>query len=141
MSQLRTLIREILAEELGKQHPPAKPQIIEERVSIKDNAELALFVQRILEMAQDGRLKADLVSGRHVFKLTTEIAPVQAHQPVAAPPNSATVFFETGLITEKDVAGLPADLTCLGIGKTTHFTPLARDELRRKGIKIERRLL
>lgn len=145
MSQLRTLISEILTEELGKLHQqPTKPQIREEIVSIKNNSELSLFVHRILEMAQDGRLKTDIASGHHVFKLTTEVlSPFQAHQPVADHPGSSTkaVFFETGLVTEKDVSRLPRGLTSLGIGKTVNFTPLARDELRRKGIKIERRLL
>ncbi len=140
MSQLRSMIREILAEEIGKL---PKPQIREETVSIRNNAELSLFVHRILEMTQDGRLKADIASKRHIFKLTTAVpTSFQAHQPVAEPPISATetVFFESGLITEKDVSRLPPGLTCLGIGKTITITPLARDELRRKRIKIERRL-
>ncbi len=144
MSQLRTMIREILIEELGKLRSlPTKPQIHEEIVSIKNNSDLSLFVCRILEMAQDGRIKADIVSGRHVFKLTTETSsPFPAYQPVVSHPNPPpqTVFFETGLITEKDVSRLPPNLTRLDIGKTINFTPLARDELRRKGIKIERRL-
>lgn len=141
MSQLRTMIREILTEELGKLQP-TKPQIREEIISIKNNAELSSFVHRILELTQDGRIRADLASGQHVFKLTTEmLSPFQA-RPVATRPGSATetVFFETGLITEKDVARLPPNLTSLSIGKTINFTPLARDELRRKDIKIERKL-
>ena len=48
------------------------------------------------------------------------------------------VFRERGLVTEKDIAKLPAGLTAIEAGKRVRFTPLARDELRRRGIKIER---
>ncbi len=143
MSELRTMIREILAEELGKsREQPIRARAREEVVSIRNNSELASFVRRILEIAQDGRLTADIASGRHVFKLTTEVlSPFQTHQPVAdsSHPSNQVVFFETGLVTEKDVARLPRGLASVRIGKTVSFTPLARDELRRKGVKIERR--
>lgn len=141
MSELRHLIREILAEELGKMVPPqAVPRVTEEQVSIRSNADLAAFVQRLLGAAQDGRLRADIEAGRHVFRLA-DSGPqqIQAHQPMAPNPGAQpAVRFERGLVTERDVASLPKDARRIDVGKSVRFTPLARDELCRRGIKVER---
>ncbi|MBL4769056.1 MAG: hypothetical protein JKY94_15320, partial [Rhodobacteraceae bacterium] len=48
------------------------------------------------------------------------------------------VRFERGLVSERDVASLPQDMRRVDVGKTVRFTPLARDELRRRNIKVER---
>jgi hypothetical protein len=143
MSDLRAMIREILSEELaGLRKAPVLPaQTRDEVVSIRTNAELAAFVKRLLSLAQDSRLRADIETGRHVFRLATgDQAPVKAHEPLTPSPSarSGPVRFETGLITEKEVASLPDDLRSLSIAKSVRFTPLARDELRRRGVKIER---
>jgi len=141
MSELRHLIREILAEELAKATPlEAAPRVTEEQVSIRSNADLAAFVQRLMGAAQDGRLRADIDSGRHVFRLADHgIQQVQAHQPNAPNPGVApAVKFERGLVSERDVASLPQDARRIDVGKTVRFTPLAQDEMRRRGIKVER---
>lgn len=143
MADLRAMIREILSEELAalRKEPALGAQTRDEVVSIRTNAELAAFVKRLLSLAQDTRLRADIETGRHVFRLATGgSAPVRAHEPLIPSPSarSGPVRFETGLITEKEVAGLPDDLRSLSIGKAVRFTPLARDELRRRGVRIER---
>ena len=141
MSELRHLIREILAEELAKVTPPqAAPRVTEEQVSIRSNADLAAFVQRLMGAAQDGRLRSDIEAGRHVFRLADHGAQhIQAHQPIAPNPGAApAVRFERGLVSERDVASLPQDMRRVDVGKTVRFTPLARDELRRRNIKVER---
>ena len=46
--------------------------------------------------------------------------------------------FSYGLLTEKDVEALPDGTRVVSVGKSVRFTPLARDELRRLNIKIER---
>ncbi len=141
MSELRHLIREILVEELARAAPQtAAPQVTEEQVSIHSNADLAAFVQRLMAAAQDGRLRADIAAGRHVFRLADHgVAQVQAHQPIAPNPGAArAVRFERGMVSERDVASLPQDARRIDVGKTVRFTPLARDELRRRGIKVER---
>lgn len=142
MSELRHLIREILAEELGrlKGAEPSAPSVTEEQVMIRSNAELDAFVRRLMTAAQDGRLRADIEAGRHVFRLGSGgAAQFQAHQPMAPVPQShGPIRFERGLVSERDVASLPQDLQRIDVGKTVRFTPLARDELRRRGIKVER---
>jgi ethanolamine utilization cobalamin adenosyltransferase len=42
------------------------------------------------------------------------------------------------IITERDVAALPRDQQRLRIDKKSRLTPLAADELRSRGIKVER---
>jgi hypothetical protein len=142
MSELRHLIREILAEELGKMpvmQIPA-PRVTEELVSIRSNADLEAFVRRLMAAAQDGRLRADIETGRHVFRLANSGASqVPAHQPTApAPQRHSPVRFERGMVSERDVASLPKDARRIDVGKSVRFTPLARDELRRRGINVER---
>jgi hypothetical protein len=141
MSELRHLIREILTEELGKL-PNAQPgaQATEELVMIKSNADLATFVRRLMGAAQDGRLRADIEAGRHVFRLADDgVQHIQAHHPSGPNPSARpAVRFERGLVSERDVASLPRDALRIDVGKTVRFTPLARDELRRRGIKVER---
>jgi len=141
MSELRHLIREILAEELAKAAPSqAALRVTEEQVNIRSNADLAAFVQRLMGAAQDGRLRADIEAGRHVFRLADHgVQQVQAHQPIAPNPGAGpAVRFERGLVSERDVASLPQDARRIDVGKTVRFTPLARDELHRRGIKVER---
>ena len=144
MSDLRHLIREILAEELGRigAAPPPAPRVTEERVEIRSNADLAAFVTRLLARARDGRFRADVEAGRHVFRLAESgPAPVEAHMPQAPPPGAQPpVRFERGLVTERDVAALPRGTRRIEAGRAVRFTPLARDELRRRGIEIERAL-
>jgi hypothetical protein len=43
-----------------------------------------------------------------------------------------------GLITERDIAGIAEGETRLRISKTARLTPLAGDEARRRGLRIER---
>lgn len=143
MSELRHLIREILTEELAQMRAASvtAPRVTVEQVQIRSNADLGTFVQRLLGVAQDGRLRADIEAGRHVFRLADmgAVQQVQAHQPMA-PTSQAqpTVRFERGLVSERDVAGIPQGAQRVEVGKSVRFTPLAQDELRRRGIKIER---
>lgn len=143
MSELRHLIREILAEELGQMRTAAvaTPRVTEEQVQIRSNTDLEAFVKRLLVAVQDGRLRADIEAGRHVFRLadTGAVQQVQAHQPMAPTPQAQPpVRFERGLVSERDVASIPQGAQRIEIGKSVRFTPLASDELRRRGIKIER---
>jgi len=145
MSELRDLIRDVLTEELGRLGvgTPARPAVTEELVTIRNNAELAAFVHRVLAAAQDGKLRADIEAGRHVFRLADTSMPpqVHAHEPMApASSVSQEVRFERGLLGERDVASLPATTRTITLGKTVRITPLAKDELRRRGIAVERSL-
>jgi len=141
MSDLRMLVREILAAELEKikRDGPALWKR-EEVVCISDDAELDAFVKRLMRMMRDSRLKTDLESGRHVFKLARPGAAVpRPHQPLAPrPARAAAVSLRGAVITEKEIQNLPENLKNLSVGKSARFTPLASDEIRRRNIKVER---
>ncbi|WP_299848447.1 hypothetical protein [uncultured Roseovarius sp.] len=143
MGDLRSLIREVLSEELARLRPEVAPMaspVTEEVVAIRSSADLNAFAQKLLSMAQDGRMRADILGGRHRFRLShDEAAPVMAHQPSAPVPNTpATAQFSTGLVSERDIAALPKGTRSVRAAKPVRFTPLAHDELRRRGIKVER---
>lgn len=147
MSDLRGLIREVLAEELARlRSGEGDTRVREEVVTLRSNADLQAFVQRIVALAQDGRSRAEIEAGRHVFRLAPGGAtagaapPMVAHQPAAPAPTAppATVRFERGLVSERDIAALPEEQRSIRVGPSVRFTPLARDELRRRNIRIER---
>ncbi|WP_051630601.1 hypothetical protein [Afifella pfennigii] len=144
MSDLRAMIREVLAEELerlGGGAGAARPEPRQEVVTLRTNQNLAAFVSRLLRLAEDDKLRADIAAGRYVFRLGPGGAPpLEAHRPAAPSPSAApsAVRFERGLVTERDVARLPEGLRSVSAAKGVRFTPLAGDELRRRGIKIER---
>lgn len=143
MEDMRTLIREVLSEELQKLRPEAlsaAPRVTEEVVMIRSSADLNAFAQKLLGMAQDGRIRADIMEGRHRFSLSHEAAaPVMAHQPMASATNAPrSARFSKGMVSERDVAALPQGTHSVKAQAAVRFTPLARDELRRRGIKVER---
>lgn len=146
MSDLRALIRELLVQEIaalggGNGSIPAPVPVREEAVAIRTDADLSAFVSRILTIADDPGLRKDIAAGRYRFRLSENNAmQPEAHQPMVPvrSPQSAKIRFERGLMTEKDVARLPDSASVISIGKSVRFTPLARDELRRRAIKIER---
>lgn len=143
--ELRTVIREILQQELaalrdgGGSAAPATRR--EEVVRLHNDADLAAFVARILHLAEDGRARTAIETGQHVFVLGPRgAAPVHAYEPAAASPSAPPVAtrFDAGLVTEHAVASLPDGQRSISVGKSVRFTPLARDELRRRNIRIER---
>ena len=144
MGDLRALIREVLTEELARLRdgtPTAAPGITEEAVTLRTNADLDAFVRRLMALAADSRARAEIEAGRHVFRLAAAPAvPPAAHQPRAPSPAAAPapVRFARGLVTEREVAALPDTQRAISVAKSVRFTPLARDELRRRGIRIER---
>ncbi len=142
MKDIRALVRQILAEELGR-HGIGTGGPRREPVSIRRSADLDAFALRVLEMARSVDLAAELRSGRLRFELESGSASPSrsiAERPSAraSAPAAATPRFDKGLVTEKHVAGL-ANGASISVGKSVCFTPLAKDELRRKGIKVERK--
>jgi hypothetical protein len=130
--ELRKLIREAIAHELGpdagRRSLAREPR--EEMVSIGSDAELAAFARRLLDIADDPKIRDDIRAGHLKFKLASvanhQRAEVKQVRP--APP----------FVTERWVDALPEGTTVIAIGKRTKLTPLARDRLRSKNIKIER---
>ncbi len=161
MSELRSLIRQILAEEIAdlRAGTPGGPQV--ERVRAATEADLTDFALSLLARAQEPGFAAALREGRIRFAPETAAPSYQAPPPPApvyhAPPQPAPVpaaqplrlvttvpvavpELRKGLITERDVAGLAEGETRLRITKSARLTPLAGDEARRRGIRIERTL-
>ena len=141
MSDMRTIIREVLREELAALKNAAMPaqRPREEMVTITSDADLNRFVQRILTLSGDGTVRAEFEAGRHVFRLAQGgVGASQFRNPAAPRVSNVHVDFERGLITEKHIVKLDEEARVIRVGKTVCFTPLAKDELRRRGIKIER---
>lgn len=155
MPDLRELIREVLAEELatlrlsGNHSDPKVRTIV-----MRNDADLVAFVNDLLQRASDPQFVRDVTAGQLQFRLS-ESAARQLTPPVAAtapvPSNMAAASYtlvasspakplelNKSIITERDVATLPRDQQRLRVGKNSRLTPLAADELRRRGIKVER---
>lgn len=144
MQDLRSLVRQVLAEELAalrQESGAGRPRVTEEAVALRTNGELAAFVDRLMRLARDPAKRADIESGRHVFRLESGgsgAGPVGSHSGPAPKPRGGSVAFDKGLVTEREVAKLPDGTARLKVGTTVRLTPLASDELRRRGITIER---
>lgn len=142
---LRQTIRAILMEELQAQGVAAAaaspPRAREERVSIKTDAELASFVRRVLDLSRDSRGRADIESGRHVFRLHRQTGSAAASQQsfaAAASTPGGVVSFDRGWITEKQINSLADGVAVVKLGGSARLTPLAKDAIRQGGIKLER---
>ncbi len=143
-ADLRQLIREVLNEELaafrarGVPSPTRAKNV--ETVAISSDTDLGAFARRVLTLGRDAKIRGDIESGRYEFRLTREPGPsgeVAGSTAVSGAPAS----FDRGLITENQIKALAPGTTCVRAGKSVRFTPLARDEMRKMGIKVERTLL
>lgn len=151
--RLRQLVRELLEEQRNTLQPRSGafaattpvPQIRVEAVSITSDRELMAFVDHVLELAKDGRLRAEIESRRHVFQLAK--SPVDGGESrLTGPPRSpaggevevAPVHFDRGLVSERNINAIAAGTTRLILGRRARLTPLARDRARQRGIRIER---
>jgi hypothetical protein len=146
MSDIRSLIREVLAQELAGIRTS---QIRCETVAVRNDADLNAFAHRLLQLAEDPAKRAEIATGKLVFTLgnvglSPNIPVAQAYQPIAAspPPKMPTVpsraSLEKSLVTEKDINSLPNETRSILVKKATKFTPVASDEIRRLQITIER---
>jgi hypothetical protein len=138
---IRDLLREELAARGGTRFSGA-PQVRQEAVSIENDADLAAFARRILALSGDSKARADIENGRHVFRLagpgTRAAASAEAYERALPRQNSAQIAFERGLISEREIRSLAEGTSVIRIARTVRLTPLAQDELRRRGIKVER---
>jgi len=143
MNLLRQQIRQILAEEISQlathERTPAAPARREETVRIQNDADLNEFAQRLLEIGQDGQSRAEILAGKWIFRLDRVGRGSSMVANAGAPERTSgqIVSFERGLITEGQIAKMQQGAT-LVVAKGVSLTPLARDEARRKQIKIQR---
>jgi hypothetical protein len=97
------------------------------RVSTDD--ELHAFALRVLKLADNPKLRGDLISGRARFRL--------ADQPDGAAPR-VVHRVEKGAVTERTVTAAAAAGARLVLGPRAVLTPLARDSARTLGVPIEK---
>lgn len=154
MSALREEIRSILREELAALDDRADGEApTVERVSLGSGADLDRFVRSLLARAASPGFVERVSSGRHRFVLAESAA--EAFVPVKGAANArsgpaptgdapfpsvgnATPLSDKTLITERDIAALAPSTRSLRLDRRARLTPLARDEARRRGIRIDR---
>jgi hypothetical protein len=134
LDELRSLVREVIRDLLPQGLPAT------ETVDLSTDADLAAFVNRLLDLGPDERER--LRSGRKRFVLAPRNPPPAAGPaaPAAHPPaaGSAVRRIERGAVTERviDAAARAGERLVLGRGAV--LTPLARDRARSAGVEIER---
>ena len=148
MQELRHEIRAILREEflslraeMAGTPPTHRSGPEHERVRIGSSADLTRFAKDLVTRAGDPAFAARVERGEVVFDLI-ETSPDRGREIgasiVTGTERSAPDRLNKALITERDLAALGADTRSLSIGIHSRLTPLARDEIRRRGIRIER---
>ena len=145
-AMLSSLIREVLAEELARIRSEKKggsaataARAREELVTIAGDGDLQAFARRILAMADNPAERRRLLSGELVFRLAGRADGGTGREtPGGKATGRPTERIERGLVSERQVDRLAAGTAVLQLGKEARMTPLARDRLRRRGIRIER---
>lgn len=155
MTDLRALVRELLAEEIAAIRAELLGGVQVERVRVASGADLTEFAQSVARRAQDPAFAAALRDGRLRFEpegqgqgfsaAPTAAVRMQAPAPVqptalVTPVPAGVPELRKGLVTERDIASVAEGETRLRITKSARLTPLAGDEARRRGIRIERTL-
>jgi len=142
------MIREVLAEELGKLRAARGSGGIQQggpetlSVSVRNDGELQDLVRRVLAMAADPAARKALESGRRVFRLQQGAGPATASSATAAASTATAAGSTTiasGVLSERMVDRLPAGTARLVVGKAVRLTPLAKDRLRQRRITVERK--
>jgi hypothetical protein len=139
MSALRDEIRAILREEIaGLKHEVSGPAT--ETVRISSSADLNRFAQDILVRASSPDFVTAVTNGAQTFALAGTSGSIAAQAPriISNPAPTGGARLEKPLITEADIAQLGPETRSLRVGPHSRLTPLANDEARRKGIRIER---
>lgn len=135
--EIRAILREEFAALRAETAPPAGPLPARERVQIGSSADLTRFAQDLLaRAAADPGLATRVAQGDLRFELAETRsmgAPLVTGRPAPAPDVIAKA-----LVTERDIAALTPGARTLRLARASRLTPLARDEARRRGIRIER---
>ncbi len=140
MSALRDEIRAILREELAALRSEVAATKTE-TVRISSSGDLCRFAQDILARASSPDFVKSVTTGQLTFALagTSAAQAVQAPRAiVSSPVPSGGVTLDKPLITESDIANLGSGSRTLRVSSSSRITPLANDEARRNGIRIER---
>ena len=136
MPSLRDEIRAILREEFAALRSEMESEAPKrEHVRITSSVELTRFARDLVTRAADPAFAARVSSGELEFELA-EQKPIGGPI-VSGPVRAAADVLDKALITERDITMIDGARQ-LRISKRSRLTPLARDEARRRGIRIER---
>jgi hypothetical protein len=101
-------------------------------VRIGTDAELREFALRVLRIADNPKMRRDLIAGRIRFRLADETS---AQAAATARPEHRV---DKGAVTERAVAAAASAGARLVLGPRAVLTPLAKDKARALGVPIER---
>ena len=144
MKDLRSLVRELLSEELNKVNKKNSDSINdlrEEKVVIDNSKHLNSFVRRILDLSKDRKIVTEIMEGKYIFKLSNDHQRFTNTSDIGDTINNSarSINFLKGLITERDIMSVGENVSTITIGKFVRITPLAMDEIKKRSIKIERK--
>lgn len=144
MEDLRSLVRELLSEELNKVNKKNSDSINdlrEEKVVIDNSKHLNNFVRRILDLSKDRKIVTEIMEGKYIFKLSNDHQRFTNTSDIGNKINNSagSINFLKGLITERDIMSVGENVSTITIGKFVRITPLAMDEIKKRSIKIERK--
>lgn len=138
--EIRKIIRELLVEEIASINKESvsldQKTTREVIVSIRTDEDLMNFVKKILNIVKETDGFSNIENGDIIFHLDVPSSANLNSRSCTSHPTSNKI--EDGLITEYDIAKLDGNITVLQVLKNAKLTPLAKDELRKKGIKMER---
>jgi hypothetical protein len=97
-------------------------------VRINTDDDLHAFALRVLKLADNPRLRRDLIGGRLRFTLARS----------ATPSTAAVHRVDKGAVTERIVVAAARAGARLVLGPRAVLTPLAKDKARALGVPIER---
>jgi hypothetical protein len=132
---LRTLVREVIAEEVAalKSGARAASAPTDHPVRIAGDADLAAFAREVLALAADPARRAAIDAGTYPFRLQGA-----GGAPAARPAAAASPQVSEGVVTETMIGRLAEGTRRLLLAPGVAVTPLARDAARRRNIAIER---
>ena len=138
--EIRKIIRELLLEEIASINKESvsldQKTTSEVIVSIRTDEDLMKFVKKILNIVRETDGFSNIENGDIIFHLDVPSSANLNSRSCTSHPTSNKI--EDGLITEYDIAKLDENITVFQVLKNAKLTPLAKDELRKKGIKMER---
>lgn len=155
MSTIRDEIRAILREELAALREDSCAPVVES-IPITSDADLTRFARDITARAADPEFIARVQNGALRFELAQSVCSPSSAHPVMTNPVSNSVpsgfsrpayntpqaakppMIHKPIVTERDMAALAKGQRHLRISRNSRLTPLARDEARRLGIRVER---
>jgi hypothetical protein len=131
---IRTLIRDVVAEEVRHLKGTHASADVPSAVTITSDEDLAAFARQVLALAKDPGVRAAIMGGRHPFSLARQ----SSAPPIASVAAAGDHRIDQGVVTERAITKLPKGVSRLLLGTGVSITPLALDKARSRNISIER---